>query len=128
MPPFVRRSVVLVGVLLLASSLVPASARAQSQVTPVPLNVTPTDCSATIGTSAAQVLPNNGYRRGFLLQNVGTTTIGVSFTDATPAIGAAQTFTLAPGASMNSTATGTPGTALYAISSAAGGVLACESN
>ena len=113
----------------LAASLLlaPLAAHAQLAVQIVPPGSAPGNCSGAIGTTATPL--NITSPRNFFMQNVGSTSIGVSWFTATPAIGASGTFTLAPGATLNSTLTGAPGNvAYYAVSSAAGGQLTCSWN
>ncbi len=59
-----------------------------------------TDRSGTATTTSGTLAAANATRRGLEIQNIGANNIGVNEFGGTAAIGAAGTYTLAPGASM----------------------------
>lgn len=112
------------GLALTGLALIAGLHRSHAQYT-----VTPVDCSVTIASTGTpqQMMGPNLARHGFLFQNVGSSNVGWSDTNSSPSIGAAGTFTLVPGGSVNSTTTGTPGSAIWVVGTS-GTVIACQQN
>jgi hypothetical protein len=115
MPP-----VALSGVPAVTISGIPTVAIAQP-------SVAPGDCSVTLTSAGTpyQVLPLGTTRAALILQNVSAANIGVSFTTAAPAIGAAGTFTLAAGAFLPVPPGVTHASAVWAVGSASAQGVAC---
>jgi hypothetical protein len=94
-------------------------------VTPtVPTRVA-TDCSITLATAgtAYSVIASGTHWTALCLHNPSASNIGFSLTSATPAIGAAGTYTLAPGGTWNSPPGFTQSGAVHATGAAASLVL-----
>lgn len=114
-------------VLLLAP--LPLFAQSPASVPLRPYNGTMVDCSATItsGGASQQLLPANPNRRKLIIQNTSSNDIGISFTNSSPTIGGAGTFTLAT--KLFFPATGPeyiPGNAIYVIGGSTGQQVVCS--
>jgi hypothetical protein len=88
------------------------------------LMTTITDCSATVGTSAVNLITAPVAWKTLTIMNVSSGNIGVSFT-TTASIGAAGTYTLVPNGSFTAPVSAAWSKNISVIASASGSAVSC---